>query len=104
MVEEKEEKEVKLMTDVITLIVQQQNVPDFYCTMKHDALLQKLMISYCKTLGITDYDTLQFTCDGKRVRDKQTVRDLCLKNGSVIDAWVRVQGGAAAAAASFPIY
>lgn len=97
MVEEKEKKEVKLITDVITLIVQQQNVPDFYCTMKHDAPLQKLMISYCQTHGIADYDTLQFTSYGKRVRDKQTVRELRLKNGSVIDAWLRVDGGGAAA-------
>lgn len=87
MVEEKEHKQVKVMTDVITVIVQQQNIPDYYCTMKHDAPLQKLMISYSETHG-TDYKTLRFTLKGNRVRENQTALDLCLKNGSVIDAWI----------------
>lgn len=96
MVEEKEKKKVELITDVVTLIVV-RNVPDLYCTMKLDAPLQKLFESYCKTHGIKNYRTLRFTdVEGEKVRGDKTARDLCLENGSVLDAWVMASGGGAA--------
>lgn len=98
MVEKEEKKQVESITNVVTLIVVRQNVPDFYCTMKLDAPFQKLFISYCKTHGITNYRTLIFTnVEGERVRGYQTPRDLCLENGSVLDAWLMVCGGGDAA-------
>lgn len=97
MVEKEEKKKVELITDVVTLIVVQQNVPEFYCTMKLDAPLQKLFESYCETHGIENYRTLRFTdVEGERVRGDKTARELCLENGSVLDAWVMAWGGRAA--------
>ncbi|KAK1380534.1 hypothetical protein POM88_027278 [Heracleum sosnowskyi] len=91
--EEGTEKEI---LEFVTLKVKRQGCQDYFCTLKCDEPLEKLMISFCQRYDLGDYKTIQFLKgeDGSRIQGHQTPNQVELENEDVIDAWVLSSAGA----------
>ncbi|KAH7855362.1 hypothetical protein Vadar_024037 [Vaccinium darrowii] len=76
----------------VTVKVQRQHAVDVFIRVRLDLPLRELKLAYCNRLGL-DCDAVRFTYNGSRIHDHETVSDLKMEDGDVVDAWYDVLSG-----------
>ena len=74
--------------NTVNLTVKDPQGEEIYFKVKRTAKMRRLFSAYCKRSGI-DPSTMRFFHQGERLNEEQTPDDLALKDGEVIEAFVR---------------
>ncbi|KAH0791502.1 putative small ubiquitin-related modifier [Histomonas meleagridis] len=80
--------------ETVNLTIKDPQGEEIYFRVKKRAKMGRLFNVYCKRTGI-DPTTMRFFHQGERINEEQTPDDLNLKDGDVIDAFVRQVAGMA---------
>lgn len=76
----------------INLVIKDPQGQETHVRVRRTTRLRKLFDAFCKKSN-TDANTLRFFFQGARINDEETADDLNLKEGDVIDAFVRQVAG-----------